>query len=335
MKKNFTFVQLFAAPVHLTGVTKLKNEEKMKQLFLTLILMLAVTTIPASAERASITTKGDTTVIVADGDTTVIESRIAGALEKVISGKIMEHLDDTVLDNSGSVTVNLDDDSTVDEDTTWIETNRIWSQRLTDIVAITSVFLVAIVVLVLTFRYLNRRRKYKVIEKAIENNYPLPDGIFGKSTTRVVYTQPTPTMGTPVQGTPVPPPFTQGIKADAQPQQQQAQPQQSQPFSYYADRINWREIQGFNLTAVSLGALLFFLIAGAGPVAALCIIPLFIGASKMFTSYMDQRNAVNAARYYQQPQAPQQQPTAAPTQESAPEQPQEQPTQTPEQPTQL
>lgn len=42
------------------------------------------------------------------------------------------------------------------------------------------VFILLIIIVALVFGYMRRRAKYKVIEKAIENNYPLPEYLFNK-----------------------------------------------------------------------------------------------------------------------------------------------------------
>lgn len=42
------------------------------------------------------------------------------------------------------------------------------------------VFMLLIIVAALLFGYMRRRAKYKLIEKAIENNYPLPEYLFNK-----------------------------------------------------------------------------------------------------------------------------------------------------------
>ncbi len=286
-----------------------------------------IAAVPASAAKNAITTKGDTTIIVDEnGDSTVITSKVAGLVEKIVSNELIKHLDDTVINNAEELG-NLDNDTDEAENVNnFLEINRTWSLAAREMVASISMALVAIILIVLFFRYLNRRRKYKVMEKAIENHYELPEGVFGNST-KVVYNTPqytAPTMGTPVgdpvQGTPVPPPFrsyeTQGATAQQPEQGQQPATGQALPPMY--NQISWRSLEGRGATAVGLGGMIFGLITGATPLTGIFCIPFFIGAFKMFSSYMDQRNAIVYAQYYAQ-QAPQQ--PAAPTQPAAPQQP--------------
>lgn len=47
-------------------------------------------------------------------------------------------------------------------------------------VILSFVFILLIIVAALVFGYMRRRAKYKLIEKAIENNYPLPEYLFNK-----------------------------------------------------------------------------------------------------------------------------------------------------------
>lgn len=258
----------------------------------------------ATAAPSAITSHGDTTIIVDNnGDSTVITSRVAGLVEKIVTSDIMEHLDDTIVDNSHENDYNGE---IHENDKEFLEINRTWSSAVSQMAGSFCVAVVFIVFFVLFFRHANRRRKYKVLEKAIENNYQLPDGVFGEKTTKVIYNTPqyqAPAMGAqaqqPVQGTPVPPPFrsydtngTNGTQAQGQ------QPSAGQPAVPVYNQINWQSLQGTKLVAVGLGGCIFGLITSATPLVGIFCIPLFIGAFKMFTSYMDQRNAILAAQFY-------------------------------------
>lgn len=283
----------------------------MKKLFLTLILAASmIAAVPAIAAKSAITQNGDTTIIVdGNGDSAVITSKVAGLVEKLVSSEMLEHLDDTIVDNSHEYEYDGDNQENEKE---FLEINRTWSSAVSQMTGSFCVAVVFLVFIVLFFRYLNRRRKYKVMEKAIENNYQLPEGIFGGNTTKVVYNTPqyqAPSMGAQAQGiqaqgAPVPPPFrsydTDGVQAQGQ------QPVAGQPAAPVYNHINWQSLQGTKLVAVGLGGCIFGLITSATPLVGIFCIPLFIGAFKMFTSYMDQRNAILAAQYYSQNQ---QQPT--------------------------
>lgn len=280
-----------------------------------------IAAVPASAAKGAITQHGDTTIIVdANGDSAVITSKVAGLVEKLVSSNMLEHLDDTIVDNSHEYDYEYDGDSQENEKE-FLEINRTWSSAVSQMTGSFCVAVVFLVFIVLFFRYLNRRRKYKVMEKAIENNYQLPEGIFGGNTTKVVYTTPQYQAGAmgaqaqqPVQGAPVPPPFRSYDTTGAQAQGQQ--PAAGQPAVPVYNHINWQSLQGTKLVAVGLGGCVFGLITSATPLVGIFCIPLFIGAFKMFTSYMDQRNAILAAQYYSQNQ---QQTEQAQPQQAAPE----------------
>ena len=290
----------------------------MKRLIYSLVIVAALFAPQhINAGNTSITTKGDTTIVVANGDTAVITSRVAGLVEKIISNELVNHLDDTLVGSEANPAENHQHDDA--RTSGLIELNRYWSSATSTITQGLLTGIVAIVLLVLFFRYLNRRRKYKVLEKAIENNYPLPDGALGNGqVTRVVYNFPNapaaPVQGQPVeQGIPAPPPFR---SYDNNTQQPQPQPQ-PQPQYVYPYNINWGQIKGIPTFAVGVAGIIFFALAGAGPVAAVFLIPLIIGGAKMFSSYMEQKHAIQQAichQAMQQPHVAQQQPAQQPAQ---------------------
>lgn len=275
----------------------------MKKLILTSILAATMTAQPVIAASNNVKNGNDTTVVVgANGDTAIITSDILELGKHIKSVDVLKHLDDTVIDASDDAITEQEYDNVSYDDSNrnWTEINAVWSSTVKQIMWYFSTTILSIIFVVLLFRYLNRRRKYRVIEKAIENNYNLPEGLLDKAPERIVYNVAQPVApaqpAIPVQNSKnaqtTPPPATPNTK-----------------FNPLNEHINWHALKGFPLTVVGLCAMLFFLFAGAMPMVALCLIPFILGCSKLFTSYMDQRNAIILARtrYQQQPTQQQEQ----------------------------
>ena len=133
-------------------------------------------------------------------------------------------------------------------------------------------FVILLATLIIIASYLKRRQKYKVIEKAIENNYPLPPGFLGKDirpTTiqHIHYTQGQPGTGETTQN------ITE-FKVN--------------------DWANFRS--GIKWCAWGVAFMLFFLIVDA-PIWVFAIIPLIIGLGKLFATYKIQKAIDNANTY--------------------------------------
>ena len=267
----------------------------MKRTILTLIIGLVALITPTQNWAAhSVVTHGDTMTIVNDNDTMHIVSKNL----KNLGAQIANALDDTIINNAEIDSV-LNADSTSDNyyndwpNDRLLEMQNIWSRMAGR--AITGMWftLAFIIFICLLFSYLRRRRKYKVIEKAIDNNYPLPDGIFdGRPRTQTVFVQqPVPTP-IPTQA-PAPAPSanawarpTTGAQATADNTQKAAQ---TEPFLAKGMPINWRAMwPAFRWIVVGLGMMLFFSIVEAWPMVGLFTIPVLIGLGKAFLLYQDQ-----------------------------------------------
>lgn len=141
-----------------------------------------------------------------------------------------------------------------------------------------TIFLITIICVIFLGIYLNRRQKYKIIEKAIENNYPLPPGFLGKNTKptsttiqHIHYTQEQVKSGKETVGS------KKIIKE----------------FNV-TDWANFRS--GIKWCAWGLAFMLFFIIEDAsGWVFA--IIPITIGAGKLYTAYQLQQADKNSKVY--------------------------------------
>ena len=247
-----------------------------------LVVLLAMPAFTTRADKVEII--GDTLVAVSGSDTV----RLSGAAE--IQKYIARMLDDTVLqvkEGGDSLAAEVDSkDREFIEAATDHDLHKMWSDTARDINGAFLCTLLAIIFVSLMFRYLHRRRKYKMVEKAIENNYTLPDGVFGTTsrTTQTIIMPPVPEGPQPVVGTPI-----NGAQGNAARAQATAQ---KMPMSR---SINWMALKGgFIWAAIGVALMLAFATANAPFMVALCAIPTLIGAGKMFVAYQEQRDAVDA-----------------------------------------
>lgn len=138
--------------------------------------------------------------------------------------------------------------------------------RIVNRVGLGFIFFGSIIVLVIALCiYFNRRQKYKILQKAIENNYPLPPGFFGKNarpvSTTVQHIHYTPEQ---VKG---------GIPAG------------SNKVIKTFNVTDWASFRsGIRYCAWGFAFTLFFLIEGAS-LWVFFLIPIIIGVSKLFTAY--------------------------------------------------
>ncbi|MBR5728273.1 MAG: hypothetical protein IKX39_06450 [Muribaculaceae bacterium] len=268
----------------------------MKKMIFTLVALLLASMTMNSAPV--IEKRGDTLMIAHGGDTL----RLTGTQTiKELTGI----LDDTIvsINEEADQTIN-DEGEIIDAGTRQfaIDSQEIWARVARDGIICCTWGLVCLILVVLLFNYLKRRRKYKMVEKAIENNYPLPPYVFeGRTSAPSNYYAPvTPVQGSPVlEGTPVnegepvvdengeivPPPL--GVQNDPWNGAQQ-QPVVGTP------RMNWRAFQSsFVLVAVGLGLMLMFHETALMGIFAILVL---IGLGKGFIEYQDQRDAINAWR---------------------------------------
>ncbi|MBR1804196.1 MAG: hypothetical protein IJ775_04745 [Muribaculaceae bacterium] len=138
-----------------------------------------------------------------------------------------------------------------------------------------------------------------MIEKAIENNYPLPGYIFGASQ-----------ESQRVNSAPTPPPFNSGdgnVAPEGVPSDQaagfQARPYQQAPVGQQrpvSDQIDWHQMKGgFSLAVTGFALMMFFAVVHATPLACIFSIMLLMGLGKMWLNYQDQKNAINSWRQQQ------------------------------------
>ena len=271
----------------------------------------------ATAKETTPESKSGPQVNVTDSVIKVIDEAGNKAIIKYedLQKLVKDHLDDTVLSAAGIVIENVDDEiAPVDTDVIEVGASkgRVLSQQeidmanrgmdlARDITRIFGISVVFIVFFLLLFYYLHRRRKYKTIDNAIMNNYPLPNEFFGKRSM--------PQQPTTVYVNQVVPPTGAANAADGS-QPAPAQAASSNPLKNITDWTPFKS--GIRTTAWGLGLLLFFWIVGAEPIAALMLIVVFIGCGKLFTTYQEQQAMKNYWQNKQWTQQPQQPPMPAP-----------------------
>lgn len=263
--------------------------------YILLIAAVLIASMPMTAGRI-VETRGDTLMIARDGDTV----RLSGT--QTIK-ELVGMLDDTLININKEVDQDIDDGEVITPGTHQlaIESQEIWASVAKEGIICCTWALVCLILVILLFNYLKRRRKYKMVEKAIENNYPLPPYVFeGHTSAPSNYYAPVPPVqGSPVlEGTPVnegepvvdengevvPPPL--GVQNDPWRNTAQPQPVMGEP------RMNWRAFQSsFVLVAVGLGLMGVFHETALMGIFAILVL---IGLGKGFIEYQDQRDAINA-----------------------------------------
>ena len=279
----------------------------MKKTILTLAMMLmlaitatAVPTVTAQpTSKTHVSFKGDS-IVVTDGDE---EITVSGIPQKV-RDRINEALDDTLTSGSGT-TVEFGDQrgELAPEDIK--EISNQWASVAKQWAISGSFCLLGLVALVLFFRFLNRRNKYRVIEKAIENNYPLNELSLNDVKRSAIYVQqPVVTAAPPVQpgqmpiGTPL----------------EGATPQQPVIMT---DMVNWRALMPA-VKWMGWGVLLILFSVAIGefdnPFWPVGLALVFVGACKGYILYKEQKALQEAWKRGQQmpPREPMRQGTPVP-----------------------
>lgn len=280
----------------------------MKKTILTLVMMLtmavAVTAAPgikvaskkAPAGKAQVEFKGDS-IVVNDGDESVTISGLP-ELQKV-RDKINRALDDTLTSGNGTnVRVNgLKEDMSPDDIK---EISNQWASVVKQMTISGSFCLLGIVALVLLFRFMNRRSKYRVIEKAIENNYPLNELSLNDTRRSAIYVQ------QPVV-TATPPAF------NGSPAQQPGQVPVGTPISgqtpdnpiVMTDMVNWRALMPA-VKWIGWGTLLVLFSVAIGdaenPFWPIGLALMVVGVCKGFILYKEQKSLLEAWKHSQQMQ---------------------------------
>ncbi len=270
-----------------------------------ILSLLAAAMIAAAPSEAyakpQVMTQGDTTLVVMGADTV----RLVGtAIESAITSK----LNDTVYNGESETLQKESSESTVasnrgdrdDEYRIAVVESKNQITKLS-VFTIFSAF-VLIVFIVAFFAYLQRRAKYRMMEKAIDKNYQLPAEIIGGQ--RPIAQQPTINLwDTPADSKAQPQPATSHFTEGTRPA----------GITY-----NWSTYKRCILTIIIGVVLVFFFLSLNSPsMAFLSSAILLYGLAKAFFTYQEQRNA--AAHMPVPPQVPTQPQQPAPTQPSEPD----------------
>lgn len=270
----------------------------MKKILLILVLTLAAA-LPSQARKANINRSGDTTTIVMNGDTVrVTDGEVKKTISKAINDTLWSETAKTADDDETYNYMALDNDARLKEVSMWSSTVKQ--------ISISMCFCIMVVVfLSLLFYLLHRRAKYRVIEKAIENNYPLPPSLGGTPTYKQAPQRPDAWRNYAPQQQPQPQP-------QAQPQPQQPPYQQGmnapmQPNMPY--RVNYMAYKkSFVLVCVGFMMAMFFESAGASPMVCLSMIVVLLGLGKGFVIYKEQKQDQDYWQWQMQQQQQQQVP---------------------------
>ena len=301
----------------------------MKKIFVLALVAIATlaSSITASAQDVTISASGDSIIIQENGKTIVAPNA------KAIVEAVKSSLNDTVISNVAADSEDSDFSSDVDnERERYYNYRQSISTRQTEVLIVLVVFgsIVLIILLCLVFFYMHRRAKYRMIEKAIENDYELPASVAGLYPRNLQ--QPTP---------PQPIIINQQQPGNGQPQQpganqmppfRQMEANQTYEYSKIGSGIlmpGQYNIQGFKgsiiWAAVGICLILFFGSAGFKQIVALSAIPLIVGIVKFIDEFFKQRSRIEYERYQMQqginPFASQEPVMGTPMEQPAAEQP--------------
>lgn len=253
----------------------------MKKILLILVLTLAAA-LPSQARKANINRSGDTTTIVMNGDTVrVTDGEVKKTISKAINDTLWSEKAETADDDETYNYMALDNDARLKEASMWSSTVKQ--------ISISMCFCIMVVVfLSLLFYLLHRRAKYRVIEKAIENNYPLPPSLGGTPTYKQAPQRPDAWRNYAPQQQPQPQPQPQAQPQPQQPPYQQGMNAPMQPNMPY--RVNYMAYKkSFVLVCVGFMMAMFFDSAGASPMVFLSMIVVLLGLGKGFVIYKEQK----------------------------------------------
>lgn len=248
----------------------------MKKIILSLLLAASLAA-PTISQAETLQMRGDSLIVVQGTDTVAVSN-----FPKVIR-ELSRDLDDTI--------VGKREWQEAQSQANEIEQRYAYNENQYELrmaLKITALVVTAILIIIfvsLTFWYMNRRRKYKVIEKAIMNNYELPTNLFDGDIPRpqpvpVVY--PTAPSAAPVQPT----------------------------YAYMDDsfHMNWNAKgirDAYYMIVGGICGMIFFSFVGAEFMIGMCMVPLLFGLGRGLLAYQEQRNAYYTMLHQQRTQAEQ------------------------------
>ena len=275
----------------------------MRKTILTLLMMLTLALTVAAGPvikatpakgKANVEFKGDT-MVVTDGDKSVT---VSGLPMQRVRDKINNALDDTLTGGSGT-TVEIGDHHGDLSPEDVKEISDQWASVVKQMTISGSFCLLGLVALVLLFRFLNRRNKYRVIEKAIENNYPLNELSLNDTRHSAIYVQqPVITAPPVVSGAPV-------QQADQVPVGTPLKGQTAANPIVMTDMVNWRAMMPA-VKWIGWGTLLVLFSVAIGdtenPFWPIGLALIVVGVFKGFILYKEQKTLQEAWKRGQQMQ---------------------------------
>ena len=277
-------------------------------LIFTMLLTMTITATAAPVIKATpakgkvatnVQAKGDSLVVTDDGQSVTV----TGLPMQKVKDKINKALDDTLTGGNGTtVEIGGHERELTAEDIKVISGQ--WAVTSQVIACASIIGLLALVLLVLFFRFLNRRNKYRVIEKAIENNYPLNELSLNDVKRSAIYVQ---------QPVVQAPPVVHAASAQQSGQVTMGTPIQGQNAGnpiVMTDMINWRAMMpavkwiGWGILLV-----LFSVAIGEGgedPFWPIGLALVVVGVCKGFIIYKEQKMLQDAWKRAEQmqPQEP-------------------------------
>jgi hypothetical protein len=261
----------------------------MRKTILTFAMMLLMTvaatagpvikTTPAKS-KTNVEFKGDS-IVVTDGDESVTVSGLP-ELQKV-RDKINDALDDTLTAGDGTtVEIGNQKGELSPDDIKYMSDH--WGEVAKQIAYASITGILALVLLVLFFRFLNRRNKYRVIEKAIENNYPLNDLSLNDTKRSAIYVQqPVVTAAPPMGAAPRPGQVPVGNPIEGM---------TADNSIVMTDMFNWRALMpAIRVLGWGVFLLLFgiFVAGGDDPFTFIGLALIIVGLCKGFILYKEQK----------------------------------------------
>ena len=237
-----------------------------------------------SKANTNVEFKGDS-IVITDEDQAVTLSGLPEM--KKVRDKINRALDDTLNAGSGT-TVEIGDSHGELSPEDVKEISNHWASVVKQMTISGTFCLLGIVALVLFFRFLNRRNKYRVIEKAIENNYPLNELSLNDTKRSAIYVQQPVVTAAPQPGQ-----VPTGTPLEGMPPQQ--------PI-VMTDMVNWRALMPA-IKMLGIGMAFFFfgimVVGGSDPFTAIGLGLMFVGLCKGFILYKEQKALQEASRRVQ------------------------------------
>lgn len=203
------------------------------------------------------------------------------------------------IDNSRSYTINAEDYT---EDVAYVSTAAINAERVENqyrfiirVLGITVPFITIIIIIILCLYYNYKKRvaRYHMVEKAIENNYTIPEYLANEQSATKT------------------PEWKNIFSSSAAPEGNHPAAGQRPPMpkEFYTNPYKWKELKsGLAMTAIGIALVLAF---GMNFMGAICSVLIFIGVGKMVANYLEVRDMERAYlsahgynNMYSQPKSP-------------------------------